>query len=88
MAAIPLAFSGPVTIALIVLLGIFIYPRWLARRAAWRVALVTPLLIALFVIFELAGGAGSAAGVVLAVAYALAPLAAGVLVARLTGKSS
>jgi hypothetical protein len=88
MTAIPLTVSGPLTIALIVLLGIYVYPRWLAQRATWRVALATPLLIALFVTFELAGGGGSAIGVVLAVVYALAPLVAGIIVARLTGKSS
>jgi hypothetical protein len=85
---VPLAISGPVTIALIVLLGIFVYPRWLARPAG-RVAVVvaTVLLAGLFAFFELAGARDSTGGAIGAALIALLPLVAGIVVARLSRKA-
>jgi hypothetical protein len=85
---VPLAISGPVTIALIVVLGIFVYPRWLARPAGRGVVVLATLLLAgLFAIFEVAGPRGSAGGAIGAALIALFPLAAGIVVARLSRKA-
>ncbi len=89
MIDIPLAISGPATIALIVVPGIFAYP-WLMRRPGGRaaIAVATLVLAGLFMLFE----AGSEASTVLSVGcaglLALAPLAAGIVVARLQDPSS
>lgn len=51
--AIPTALSGPITIGLIVILGVFVYPWLLARpRGPIIVAASTVALAALFVAFE------------------------------------
>jgi hypothetical protein len=87
--AVPLAVSGPVSIALIVVLGIFVYPHWLAQpRRRWLVVVCTLLLAGLFAFFQVAGERSSALGALGAAAIALAPLVAGLVVARATRKSS
>lgn len=88
MNGVPLAVSGPVTIALIVVLGIFVYPRWLMQpNRRWLVFVGTLLLAGLFALFEVAGARSSLAGALGAAAIALAPLAAGIVVARLSRKA-
>jgi drug/metabolite transporter (DMT)-like permease len=81
---IPTALSGSITIALIVLLGIFAYP-WLLERRNGRtlVALATLLLAALFMAFEAGNEAATATRIVLAGLLGLAPAVAGIIVMRL-----
>ena len=78
--------TGAITIALIVVLGIFVYPWLLSQRyGLWVVALVTVLLGALFAVFQ---GAGSSAySSILAASWALGPVLAAVIVRRLGQKS-
>lgn len=84
MIAIPTALSGPITIALIVVLGIFAYP-WLLGRPRGRslVALATLLLAALFMAFEASNEFTTPARIVVAGLLGLAPVVAGIIVARL-----
>lgn len=84
MIAIPAALSGSITIFLIVVLGIFAYP-WLLRRPRGRiwVALSTLLLAALFMGFEAGNENTTLSRIVLAGLLGLAPVVAGVIVARL-----
>jgi hypothetical protein len=82
--------AGAITIAMIVGLGIFVYP-WLLAQAygRWIVGLMTVLLGALFVAFQV-GSAGSSSGpysLVIAAAWALGPVVAGVVVWRIQRKS-
>ena len=78
--------AGAITIALIVGLGIFVYPWLLAQRyGAWIVGLTTILLGALFVGFQ--GGRSSAYSLALAAGWALGPVIAGVIVFRIQRKS-
>lgn len=82
--------AGALTIALIVGLGIFIYPWLLAQRyGRWLVGLMTVLLGALFVAFqEGSSGTGSSLySLMLAAAWALGPVVAGVFVWRIQRKS-
>jgi hypothetical protein len=78
------ALAGSVTIALIVVLGIFVYPWLLKRRyGGAAVAATTLLLAALFVAFQHASSdaaddVGWWAGLA-----ALVPLIAGLIVARI-----
>jgi hypothetical protein len=82
--AIPTTLSGPITIALIVLLGVFVYP-WLLGRSNGRglLAIATLLLAALFMAFEAGHEAATTTRVVLAGLLGLAPAVAGIIVARL-----
>jgi hypothetical protein len=86
MSEVPVEVGGAITIALIVCLGIFVYPWLLAHRyGAWIVAVITLLLAGLFVTFQI-GASGSGSGlypVVMAAAWALGPVVAGVIVWRL-----
>lgn len=78
--------AGAITIALIVGLGIFVYPWLLAQRyGTWVVGLTTILLGALFVGFQ--GSGSSAYSLVLAAAWALGPVIAGVIVFRIQRKT-
>jgi hypothetical protein len=78
--------AGAITIALIVGLGIFVYPWLLAQRyGAWIVGLMTILLSALFVGFQ--GSGSSAYSLAFAAGWALGPVIAGVIVHRLQRKS-
>jgi hypothetical protein len=80
---VPIAAAGAITIALIVGLGIFVYPWLLAQRfGKWVVALATLLLAALFYVFD-AGRDVGATAVAVAAGLALAPLVAGLIVRRL-----
>jgi hypothetical protein len=85
---IPLAISGPATIALIVVPGIFAYP-WLLRRPGGRAAIaVTTLVLAAFSCCSRLVEASTVLSFGCAGLLALAPLAAGIVVARLQGPSS
>jgi hypothetical protein len=78
--------AGAITIALIVGLGIFVYPWLLAQRyGAWVVGLATILLGALFVGFQ--GSGSSAVSLAFAAGWALGPVIAGVIVFRIQRKS-
>ena len=78
--------AGAITIALIVGLGIFVYPWLLAQRyGAWIVGLMTILLGALFVGFQ--GSGSSAYSLAFAAGWALGPVIAGVIVYRIERKS-
>ena len=77
--------AGAITIALIVGLGIFVYPWLLAQRyGAWIVGSTTILLGALFVGFQ--GSGSSAHSLTLAAGWALGPVIAGVIVFRIQRK--
>lgn len=78
--------AGAITIALIVGLGIFVYPRLLTqRRGPWIVGSITLLLGTLFLIFQ--GTDASIYSRVLAAGWALGPVVAGVVVWRIQRKS-
>ena len=78
--------AGAITIALIVVLGIFVYPWLIAQRyGPWVVGVMTILLGALFVIFQ--GSGSSTYSQALAAAWALGPVIAGVIVYRIQRKS-
>ena len=78
--------AGAITIALIVGLGIFVYPWLLAQRyGPWIVGLITILLGALFVGFQ--GSGSSAYSLAFAAGWALGPVRAGAIVHRIQRKS-
>ena len=78
--------TGAITIALIVVLGIFLYPWLLAQRSGpWVVGVMTIVLGALFVFFQ--GSGSSTYSQALAAAWALGPVMAGVIVYRIQRKS-
>lgn len=83
MTSIPVAASGAVTVALIVVLGIFVFPALLRRTTGrWAVAIVTLALVTLFYVFDIGSGLSSHP-LLSAVAIGLAPLLAGTIVYRL-----
>ncbi len=74
--------AGAITLAVIVVLGIFVYPWLIAQRhGPWVVGVVTILLGALFVIFQ--GSGSSTYSLALAAAWALGPVIAGAIVYRI-----
>ena len=78
--------AGAITIALIVVLGIFVYPWLLAQRyGRWIVGSMTILLSALFVSFQ--GGGSSMYSLAFAASWAFGPVIAGVIVHRIQRKS-
>jgi hypothetical protein len=85
----PTWFAGTVTIVALIGLGIFIYP-WLLRKpwGAGAVYAITVALGFLFYAFDSSGDAPFAVSALLAVLWALAPVAAGILVYRLQRRSS
>jgi len=89
MKSIPIAASGAVTVALIILLGIFVYPALLRRPLGKAiVAIATVVLMMLFYLFDRSSGLSSNP-VASAIAIALAPLLAGTIVYQLQrGKRS
>lgn len=78
--------AGAITIAVIVGLGIFVYPWLLAQRyGPWIVGLMTILLGALFVSFQ--GSGSSTYSIAWAAGWALGPVIAGVIVRRIGAKT-
>ena len=84
MDAIPQGLAGAVTLAALVGLGIFVYPWLLKQRGggAW-VAGITAVLALLFYAFDAGTGTSDTVSAALALLWALAPVAAGVIVWRL-----
>ena len=83
MPEVPNALAGAATVAALVGGGIFLYPWLLGRRGgAIAVAAVTAALAALFFSFD-RGGGNPTASAALALLWAAAPAAVGVLVFRL-----
>ncbi len=89
MSAIPVALSGAITVTLIVVLGIFVYPALLRLPLGKGiVAIATVALSVLFYLFDRGSGL-STNPVAAAIAIALAPLLAGTIVYHLQrGKRS
>lgn len=84
MGQIPVEVSGAITVALTVGLGVFVYPSLLRLpQGKGIVAIATVLLVVLFFLFDRRSGlsGGHSAGV--AIAFALAPVIAGIIVYRL-----
>ena len=78
--------AGAITVALIVGLGIFVYPWLLAQRyGPWIVGSMTILLGVLFVSFQ--GSGSSTYSLAFAAGWALGPVIAGVIVHRIQRKS-
>jgi hypothetical protein len=85
---IPLGAAGALTVAAIVGLGIFVYPWLLKRRGgAFWLAAITALLVPLFFAFDVGRGRSAALSLLFAFAWALGPVAAGVIVYRMQRKS-
>lgn len=80
---IPLEIAGAVTVAALVGLGIFVYPWLLARRGgALVIAAVTVALAYLYYRFD-RGRSSDAVAALLGLLWALAPVVAGVITARI-----
>lgn len=86
--AVPTALAGAITIALIVVLGIFVYPRLLQKRRFVVVAIATVLLALLFAAFQAGRSDTGLLQIVIAGALATVPLIAGLIVARLQSGTS
>lgn len=85
---IPTALGGAITLLLIVVLGIFVYPWLLRKRRFAGVAVATVLLALLFAAFQAGSGDTGPLPMVIAAALAAVPLIAGLIVARLQSGSS
>ncbi len=82
---VPVAIAGAVTIAFIVILGVFVYPWLLAKRAGvLAVVAATIALTLLYFVFQNEGE--PLTRFVFALLWALAPVVAGVIVSRLGSK--
>ncbi len=87
MHGIPVALSGSITVALIVVLGIFVYPALLRRPLGKAVvAILTVILMVLFFLFDRSSGL-STNPIASAIAISLAPLLAGTIVHQLQRSS-
>lgn len=87
MLEFPNWFAGTATIVALVGLGIFVYPWLLGRKGgAGAVGAVTVLLAFLFYVFDRSSNVAIATSATLAALWALAPVAAGVVVYRLQRK--
>lgn len=81
---VPLGLAGALTIASLIVFGVFVYPWLLARRGGvWAIAAATGLLAVLFYSFERPGAAAPATTIALATLWAVLPLIAGLIVDRL-----
>lgn len=76
MPEVPIEWSGAITIAALIVLGVFVYP-WMLRRRGGAVAVAagTLALAALFYLFD--RRAGTEPNLWLAVVWALLPAVAG-----------
>lgn len=80
---VPLWLAGALTIAALIVFGVFVYPWLLARRGGgWAVAAITALLAALFYFFERPGAAAAGTSITLAIVWAALPVVAGLIVDR------
>jgi hypothetical protein len=80
---VPVALSGAITVALIVVLGIFVYPALLGRPLGRAIVVVATALLALLAFaFDRASGL-SGQPLVAAVVIAALPLLVGAIVHRL-----
>lgn len=78
---IPASIAGSVTVLLLVVLGLFIYPRLLRRRGgALMIGASTVVLTVLFYLFDNPPGLETGTSGLLALVWALLPLIAGLLV--------
>lgn len=86
--SVPTAWAGAVTIGLLVVLGVFVYP-WLLKRRLGGLALVagTGVLTALFFWFDRGRGASGGVSALLALLWAAAPAITGVIVHRIQRKT-
>jgi hypothetical protein len=83
MGSVPVAVSGAITVSLIVVLGIFVYPALLRLRLGKGiVAIATVILTVVFFLFDRSSGLSSNP-IASAIAIALAPLLAGTIVYQL-----
>ncbi len=87
MISTPLA--GTITIVFLVAFGTFIYPALFRRRGGFLlVAVLTVALAALFYVFDAGTGTASGTSLLLAIIWALLPVATGVVTWRLQRKSA
>jgi hypothetical protein len=88
MTSVPVPVAGSITIALFVVLGVFVYP-WLLRRrlGVLAVALATAALTVLFYVFT-GSDYPTLERVVFGVLCGLAPVLAGVIVFRIQKKGA
>ena len=83
MSAVPNWLAGSLTVAILVGFGIFLYPWLLGRRGgAAAVATITVALAALYFAFD-RGSGNAMLSAALALLWAAAPVAAGVIVHRI-----
>jgi hypothetical protein len=89
MLALSTALAGVITILLLVVLGIFVYPRLLKKTSGIPIVIVVTLLIALGIfIFDSGHGTAIWPAALLSLFWAGAPAIAGVIVYRLGDKAS
>lgn len=89
MTAVPVEVAGALTVMLVVVLGVFVYPALLARRGGrLLVALATALLTALLLVFDRDSGLSTGAALAVALAIASAPVITGAIVRRLQSGAS
>jgi glucan phosphoethanolaminetransferase (alkaline phosphatase superfamily) len=86
---VPTGVAGTITIVLLVVLGIFVYPWLLKKRFGGAVvAAATALLALMFYQFDRGHGASAATSAALGVLWAAAPAVAGLIVARIQRKTA
>jgi hypothetical protein len=84
---IPVNIAGSLTILFLVVFGVFLYPWLLKRRGgALAVGALTVLLMVLFYLFDDPIGVETSTSAVLAIIWALLPLATGLLVRYMQNK--
>jgi len=89
MIEFPNWFAGSFTLAALIGLGIFLYPWLLKQRGGSAiVGAITVALSVLFYLFDQDSGVSFAVSMALAILWALAPVAAGVIVYRLQRRST
>ncbi|HEU0203060.1 MAG TPA: hypothetical protein VFR86_21840 [Burkholderiaceae bacterium] len=83
-----LGLAGSVTITALVILGIFVYPWLLGKRAGvWIIAAVTVLLGILFFYFDTGRGTSTEVSALLGALWAVAPVIAALIGRRLRGST-
>jgi len=83
------AFTGALSIALIVVLGIFVFPALLQRRGGWLAcAVLTVALAALFTWFQAQSDEATPGRLIAAALAGAAPLVTGLIVRRLQRASA